>query len=166
MPLCQICMEKEATVYLTQIVNGQKTNLYVCKDCAGINVVKLDLNKLLTGLISIQQETSQPSDNSVKCDRCGMTASDFNNTGRMGCSRCYEVFFEPMKVLLTRIHGNAVHRGKIPAKAELQKAYQNEIQQLRHELQACINTENYERAAEIRDRIKYLDSLKGGANRE
>jgi protein arginine kinase activator len=32
--LCQNCNEKEATVQLTKIVNGEKTELHLCEDCA------------------------------------------------------------------------------------------------------------------------------------
>ncbi len=162
MPLCQICKQREATVYFTQIVNGQKTDMFVCRHCAGADVVKIDLNSLITGLLGLNNEDEKIAPTVTKCDRCGMTIEEFNNTGRMGCSQCYEVFFEPMQSLLTRIHGNTSHRGKVPKKYELQQTAEVQIAQLKQELQECIRTEAYERAAQIRDQIKYLDSEKGG----
>lgn len=161
MPLCQICKQRDATVHLTQIVNGKKTQIYICSQCAGASAVKIDLNSLLTGLLGFDNKTEEPSGNLLKCDRCGMTAHDFNNTGRMGCANCYEVFFEPMQDLLTRMQGNTIHRGKVPKKSQ-QEQSKEQLQQLKNELQDCIRTEAFERAAQIRDRIKYLESEEGG----
>lgn len=165
MPLCQICKQREATVFFTQIINGQKTQMSLCSQCAGTNTIKIDLNSLLTGLLGFNNKTEQASDNEnvLKCDQCGMTAEEFNNTGRMGCAKCYEVFFEPMQDLLTRIHGNTIHRGKVPKKFEREQSPEEQVRQLKEELQECIRTEAYERAAQIRDRIKYLENAEGGS---
>ena len=160
--LCQICKKREATVYFTQIINGQKTNMWVCKQCAANHGIKIGLNSLLTGLLGIDREIQASNNIATRCDRCGMTADDFNRTGRMGCSRCYEVFYEPMQALLTRIHGNTRHLGKTPRKTEQPQTEDTQVEQLKQELQECIKTENYERAAQIRDRIKALNNVNGG----
>ncbi|NLM73357.1 MAG: DNA helicase UvrBC [Clostridiaceae bacterium] len=163
MALCQICKMREATVYFTQIVNGRQTNLFVCKECAGTHGVKLDLNTLLTGLLGISDNQDLPDPTVTRCDRCGMTAEDFNRTGRMGCSRCYQVFHNPMYALLTRIHGNTRHRGKAPKRLERIQAVDKQLDELKKQLEECIRTENYEKAAQIRDEIRFLTSQKGGA---
>lgn len=164
MALCQICKKREATVYFTQIINGQKTDLLVCKQCAGAQGVKIDLNSLLTGLLGIQNDEENWNTPVTRCDKCGMTAEDFNQTGKMGCARCYEVFYEPMQALLTRIHGNTIHRGKTPKSFERQQAVDVKIEKLKQQLEECIKTENYERAAQIRDQIRLLE--RGGMNHE
>lgn len=162
MTLCQICRKREAKVHYTQIINGQKTDLYVCEQCAGAYGVKIDLNSLITGLLGIDDEQMLSQRAVIRCDRCGMTVEDFNRTGKMGCSRCYEVFQEPMQELLTRIHGNTRHRGKIPVRFELRQKTDLRIEELRKELEECIRTENYERAAQIRDEIRFLTNERGG----
>lgn len=162
MPICQICKQREATVYFTQIINGYKTKMYVCKQCAGTDGLKIDLNSLITGLLAIQNNEVQEV-RELNCDRCGMTIDEFNSTGRMGCSKCYEVFFDPMQVLLNRIQGNTHHCGKNPNKAGLRQTNEIQIEQLRQELTDCVKNEAYERAAEIRDMIKELQTEKGGS---
>lgn len=162
MPLCQICKQREATVYFTQIINGQKTDRYVCRQCAGAESVKIDLNTLIAGLLGWNSEAENTEENVIQCDRCGMTVEEFNNSGRMGCSRCYEVFIEPMQSLLTRIHGNARHHGKVPRRLEQHKAAEVQIEELKEQLMECIRTEAYEQAAQLRDQIRYLESGKGG----
>ena len=167
MPLCQICKQREANVYFTQIVNGQKKNMYVCRQCAGAEGVKIDLNTLIAGLLGWEgSEVDNDEESVIQCDRCGMTVEEFNNSGRMGCSRCYEVFYEPMQALLTRIHGNTRHRGKIPRRLERCKEAEVQIEKLKEQLQECIKTEAYEQAAQLRDQIKFLESGKGGQPHE
>lgn len=162
MSLCQICKQREARVYFTQIINGVKTKMNVCSNCAGTDMIKIDLNSLITGLLSIQNQEIRTTDKVIQCDRCGLTIDEFNSTGKMGCNKCYEVFFEPMQQLLNRLHGNTHHRGKIPNQSESQQLTNTKIDELKQELSECIKNEAYERAAEIRDRIKELTSQIGG----
>lgn len=162
MSLCQICKQRDATVHLTQVINGVKTNMSVCGQCAGATGIKIDLNTLISGLLGLQNKEIKAEDKVLNCERCGMTIDEFNSTGRMGCTNCYEVFFEPMQVLLSRIHGNTHHRGKTPKRISSEESAEIQIEKLKEELAACIKTEAYERAAEIRDRIKELANDKGG----
>lgn len=165
MSLCQICKQREATVYFTQIINGVKTKMSVCNKCAGTDGIKIDLNSLIAGLLNIQSQEIKTENKVLQCDRCGLTIDEFNSTGKMGCSKCYEVFFEPMQQLLNRIHGNTHHRGKVLKKLlskQLTNTTNTKIDELRQELAECIRTEAYERAAELRDRIKELTNESGG----
>ncbi|NLM76202.1 MAG: DNA helicase UvrBC [Clostridiaceae bacterium] len=166
MTFCQICRKREAKVHYTRIINGQKTDLHVCNECAGAYGVKIDLNSLITGLLGIDGDQMVKQRAVVRCDRCGMTVEDFNRTGKMGCGTCYEVFQESMQELLTRIHGNTRHRGKIPIKFELKQKNDLRIEELKKQLEECIRTENYERAAQIRDEIKFLTGERGGRSYE
>ena len=162
MPICQVCNKRDATVYFTQIVNGKKTDMYMCSQCAGEGY-KIDLNSLISGLLGLNTETEDDGPVSeVKCERCGMTAEEFNRTGRMGCSRCYDVFFDPMQILLKRIHGNTRHHGKVPEKYAVIHAVEMETEKLKQELKECIRAEEYERAAQIRDRIRQLEQERSG----
>ena len=162
MPICQVCKKREATVFLTQIINGKKTDLMMCRQCAGEGY-KIDLNTLISGLLGIgwENEGIGPAVE-IACDRCGMTADEFNRTGKIGCSRCYDVFREPMKVLLKRIQGNTRHQGKVPERFAADHAAEMEGERLQQELRECVRLGSYERAAGIRDRIRQLEAGRGG----
>ena len=166
MPLCQICKKREATVYFTKVINGQKTDLYVCKQCAGAEGIKIDLNTLIAGLLGLENVIDNTGPSVVRCDNCGMTIEEFNNCGRMGCSRCYEVFYEPMQALLTRIQGNNYHRGKIPKRLEQYNEAKFKIEELKKQISECIRTEAYEQAAQLRDQIKTLENGRGAGSNE
>lgn len=162
MSVCQLCKQREATVHLTQIINGMKKDMLVCSQCAGSSGIKIDINSLITGLLDMQSKNREAERSTLICERCGMTAKEFNNTGKMGCANCYECFFEPMQMLLNRMHGKTHHMGKAPQKHESSEPVELQIEKLKDELAASIKTEAYERAAEIRDRIKELNNEKKG----
>jgi protein arginine kinase activator len=160
MPLCQICNLREATLFITRTVNGQKSQLAVCRQCAAESgIVKIDLNNLLAGLAAFSHPADEKeSEEVVACPSCGMTLEEFNQTGRMGCSRCYQTFAEPMEQLFSRIHGHVRHTGKRPghmaAEVQLLEPVPDTLQRLITELANAIREEAYEQAAELRDRIR------------
>ncbi len=158
MPQCQICNQREASFFITRTVNGQKSQISVCRQCAAESgMVKIDLNNLLAGLAAFTQE-QDVEETAVACPKCGMTLAAFNKTGRLGCSECYHTFAEPMEHLLNRIHGHTRHSGKRPGQtAEQISMPENVMDRLKSELGDAISEEAYERAAEIRDQIRALE---------
>ena len=160
MPICQICNQREASLFITRNLNGQKTQISVCRQCAAESgIVKIDLNKLLAGLAAFTHAQDEEEEKNVEaCQGCGMTLAEFNNTGRMGCSQCYGTFAEPMEHLLNRIHGHARHIGKHPGQTEAEEsALPGDLERLKSELTCAIAEEAYEKAADLRDRIRELE---------
>ena len=91
------------------------------------------------------------------CSNCGMTYKQFGQSGRFGCSQCYQSFAGQLEPLLRRVQGNSRHTGKAPLRTRESLGYKREIEQLRQELQAAISTEAYEKAAVLRDQIHALE---------
>jgi len=93
-----------------------------------------------------------------KCAFCGLTMKDFRDTGRMGCARCYTTFESSMRELLRRVHGGSRHIGRVyraPKEEVLEKA--GVLGELRDKLRRAIEQEQFEAAAELRDRIRVLE---------
>lgn len=80
----------------------------------------------------------------------------------MGCSKCYDTFESQMEMLLRRIHGGAVHVGKVPVRGGVTYKNKQELVKLRSELQELIQDEKFEEAAVLRDRIRKLEKTVGG----
>jgi len=163
MLICRLCGQRQATVHYTRIINGQKVETYVCVACARKNnEIKINLHKLLSGILGQEasKEIQEDPVPSVQCPSCAMTAGEFQKTGLLGCAECYTAFGESIQTLLKRIHGNVKHHGKVPPKlsAKLQPA--RNLLALKQELQKCIDEENYEQAAVIRDQIKEAEKNK------
>ena len=51
------------------------------------------------------------------------------------------------------MHGSSQHVGKIPANADVEVVKTNELIQLRRDLNEAVGKEDYEKAAQIRDKI-------------
>jgi len=164
--LCDICGKKEATVHLTEIINGKVTELHLCEECAREKGAQMEqhfgIADLLAGLADLSSGLEIKEDVGLKCENCGMTYEDFKRVGKFGCSECYLAFKKNVPSLLKRIHGSARYVGEGPQTEEYELV-RDELQELRKQLQQAIEREEYERAAEIRDKIKELEKNK---NRE
>jgi len=140
--------------------------LRLCETCAGEaglgtpgTAAKEPLTDFLAQLGSEQDEAGGGSA-PEPCPFCGTTAVEFRQTGRLGCSQCYSHFEPQLRKLLRRVHGSTHHAGKL---------YLNEgsdvgdrlarISSMRRRLQRAIETEDFESAAELRDRIHELEEV-------
>lgn len=165
---CQECHKRPATLHLTQFINGQKKEIHVCEVCAaekGYFTHPEDANSLqdlLTGLFNFDTSKMQHQVlnqiNELRCKQCGMTISQFKETGKFGCASCYDTFSSRLDAILRRVHaGNTKHTGKIPKRAGVSLQVKKEIHNYRAQLQQLIKTEQFEKAAEVRDKIKELE---------
>ena len=166
--LCDDCKKNEACVHITQISPEGKIDKNLCKSCAARygdliahQTKNLSVNDFLKGIFSNtpsnQAEVKNAALTELVCPNCGMTYQDFMHTGKIGCSVCYSAFQQQMEPLLRRIHGSSTHHGKIPHRSGSVLETRHEIEFLRHNLQECVVKEEYEKAAEYRDRIRALE---------
>ncbi len=152
--ICEICKKNPATVHLTDIHNNEKKELHICQSCAekkGISFQhSFSLQDLLKGL-SKKQEDRQAAD--VVCPQCGLSYRTFQSRGRLGCPNDYRAFAEQLEPMLERIHGKVQHVGKAPGGPGTAGEQQQEVAALTRQMRQAVESEDYERAAELRDRI-------------
>ena len=157
--LCDICKEKEATVHLTQMVEGKTKKIDLCESCSKAKGVDdpagFSLADLLLGL-GASQEMEEADAANTKCPQCGFSQADFKKTGRLGCPECYEHFEEGVEGLLKTTHKGTRHTGKAPAVWQQTKDYIDQMHELQTLLDKAIAKEDYEKAAELRDKIANL----------
>jgi protein arginine kinase activator len=92
------------------------------------------------------------------CAFCGLTLEEFRKSGRLGCSHCYVTFESNLKTLLRRLHGGTQHVGKVYLPPDPTHAEQQErLAGLRRKLDRAVESEDFERAAQIRDLIRTLE---------
>ncbi|MBN1673716.1 MAG: UvrB/UvrC motif-containing protein [Kiritimatiellae bacterium] len=157
--LCESCGEREASIYVTQVVDGNVTKLHLCEACAeqsGLDVNSgqgpVNLSEILLGLND--QPDAAEGKPGKKCPACGMSRHDFKNTSRLGCPKCYDVFGSELDSLLEAMHRGKQHVGKIPAKEAAKQAKTTRLAALRKELLSAVASERYEEAARLRDSIR------------
>lgn len=177
----------EATVHLTEIVNGNITKLHLCEDHAKQKGVEMEqhfgIADLLQGLAEYGTPPVESDTKKIKCPNCGMGYDDFKKIGRLGCGECYTTFRDSLAPLLRRIHGSNQHMGKSLLAGSVQqkqslgkvpvkpagsaapgkpavKLSSSEVEALREKLRAAIQAESYEEAARIRDQIRSAEGRK------
>ena len=121
--LCDICKEKEATVHLTQMVEGKTKKIDLCEGCSKAKGVDdpagFSLADLLLGL-GASQEMEESDATKEKCPQCGFSQADFKKTGRLGCPACYDHFKDGVDGL----QGEGLETGlKCVARATLSLVY-------------------------------------------
>ncbi len=158
---CDKC-GKPATVYLTEIVGGQKIEKHLCEHCAAAEGITIKSNVPISQLLEdfiLQSAGGEDEASEPTCEVCGMTFSQFRQGGRLGCPNDYDAFAKPLAPLLERAHEGATHHmGKVPHRADSGQKKQAAILRLRAQLKAAIADEDYERAAVLRDQIKEFES--------
>jgi Uncharacterized protein with conserved CXXC pairs len=158
---CQICKKTEATIHLTEITDGHRTEMHLCEQCAqeqGITVKsQMPINELLSSLLSVQptdEDLFELPDKDLSCPICGFALSHLRDEALLGCPNDYEVFEKSLLPLIKKAHnGKAVHCGKVPSKVPKETKVQTELLNLRQQLKAAVQSENYELAAKLRDQI-------------
>ncbi|MBO8165234.1 MAG: UvrB/UvrC motif-containing protein [Brevibacillus sp.] len=170
---CEECGKRPATLHLTKIVNGEKTEYHICEHCAQEkgDVISgfhnFSIHNILSGLLNFDPMAKNSFSSSLnsqttthkplRCETCGLTYAQFSKSGRFGCSDCYRYFGDLLDPLFRRIHGNNNHIGKVPERTGGQLKIRKELEQLKTQLKRYVETEEFEKAAEIRDRIRALE---------
>lgn len=174
--ICEKCKQNPAKVHIIKIINGKKTSINLCEQCAKtyeniiIEVTKgKNINNLVSSLFETIHGQAENTKNNTgpKCGTCGLTLGGFRKSGRLGCKDCYSMFKGNLDMILEKVQGKTIHVGKIPHRSGGELRIKNQILNLKKELNDKVKKEEFEDAAVIRDEIKALEnSIAGGDNDE
>ncbi|MEO5904122.1 MAG: UvrB/UvrC motif-containing protein [Gemmatimonadaceae bacterium] len=109
-------------------------------------------------LQSVHQAMQATQGDASRCTFCSSTFRDFRSTGRLGCAHCYDAFENSMRDLLRRVHGNSKHIGRRyepPANVDMPDG--GTANELRDRLRRAVESEQFELAADIRDKLRGMD---------
>lgn len=161
---CDNCHQRPAKYHVTHVVNGERTEEDLCEECAlqkgdlSVALAPLaPLHQLLAGLLQGAAPVAPRTAQEVTCPSCGLRLSEFARTGMLGCADCYDTFAEALRPLVRRLQVSRRHNGKLPRRAAQGLARRRELTTLRDQLKAAVEKEEFERAAELRDRIRALE---------
>ncbi len=168
--LCQHCQKNEATTHVKTMINGEYAEYRLCPECAhelGYDNMFSDFTADFGGLLGSFLSAALPArSGATHCKLCGSTMDDIKRTGKVGCSECYDTFFSELMPTIRSVHGNTGHIGKRPVieyetiddEKKTPEEKGESVDDLRAELKQAIEDENFERAAQLRDRIKELEA--------
>ncbi len=165
---CDICKKNEAAVAYREIINGNEKVYSLCSACAKNKEIEMStafkemtvpfmgglINSFFTPRAIAEKRTAEK-----RCDLCNSTFEMIVKRGKAGCPKCYSVFEAEMAPSVKKLHGNALHVGKSPMGAAPAPSFEDEKARLERELKLAIEKEEYERAAEIRDKLR---DIRGG----
>lgn len=183
---CDVC-ENEATVFLTQIINGQMTTVNLCETCSKAKGVTEETGFGLAEAFLSPSHRAESDTMEIVCNACGFTASQLKKIGRMGCPECYNAFRDGLDGLLRNMHKGTRHVGKRPSSSSApapqilprQRATSlkeaptppppapptpppvaplPDIAKLRAELDLAVSEERYEDAAKLKSEIESLQT--------
>lgn len=199
---CEKCHEREASVHVRQTVNGQSTAHHLCAECAAGEAERFGLSVSPTGALGgsdwmgagklFDEFTGQigslplfgrPPGGDDRCPGCGLTAAALQQTGLLGCDRCYTHFGPYLDRLFLRIQRGDRHNGRRPAHAGAPRRTErvqdvaagpesgspgrtadpkrDRITELKQQQARAVQAEDYLEAARIRDEIRSLEQDAG-----
>ncbi len=187
MMLCQICKANPATIHIQEIVNGETNTLHICAECAKKrnlaedNAANSHFHEMLERLTQAiansadlklaelfePKKPREEESQDIQCDVCGTSWQAYKKSGKLGCAACYEQFGQLLieDTVLNR-HGS-VHCGKTPPETVEQWHdpavserinLRRELERIRKGLDESIRREEFEQAAELRDRIAAIEA--------
>ncbi|MBO5500671.1 MAG: UvrB/UvrC motif-containing protein [Clostridia bacterium] len=172
--LCDECGKNPAVFSVTIASGGGVSNRHLCAECMKKMESSLTQGNIHSFLSSIMSMLSpaQTENNQLKCRYCGLSYSDFERTGKLGCAGCYESFQEKLQPMLQRIHGSSQHVGRIPAHVAesqgtpstmatehmptQQELMKQRLEELKQKMDEAVAVENFEAAAQYRDEMRAL----------
>lgn len=185
--LCGICKAREAKIFYTEIINGEKKEQYLCEECAAKSTnfrlkspfggQEFSLGGLLSGLFEGERQKEEGrqyigAGEGLACARCGMTYEEFKEKGQFGCAKCYQSFGRLLLKNMRNIQGSDIHTGKKPknpdglAEIPVENVPElSEIDRLSMQLGQAVEREEYETAAVLRDKIRGLKQGQGEVSR-
>ena len=166
---CENCASKEAVIKLVRIERGGQVNsTWVCQDCAAeMSPYQAKLLQKPT-LESLLKELAKPEPGQARgaassepdpCPSCGLPFRAYKATAMLGCPDCYEAFADELERDLMKVHQATRHVGTGTAAAgEVAQDTQRRLRAVREELAEAVESEDFARAAFLRDEAARLEA--------
>lgn len=159
--LCQHCKKNQATVTYKEVVNGREVAYHFCASCD--KYVFGDLNdKYKTDIWAGLFGT--PSKREKVCPVCKTTFADYERTGLLGCTSCYDVFKDELLPSILGIQGRSQHIGKTGNNND-ELGLHRKIKILQEKLEQAVREHRFGDANNLNNQIEAIKSkLYGGGD--
>ena len=164
---CQRC-DKPTTFHITELAGGKPQELHLCEHHARSYLTESETEQpqapSIAGALAQQLAVGQTAEELARLDQqacpiCGITFFEFRKEGRLGCPHDYVCFAKELEPLIMNIHGETQHVGKRPQHSPPNTDRQTDLIRLRREMKDAINSEDYERASQLRDEIRQIEQV-------
>lgn len=172
--ICDECGKNPAEFSVTITTGGETCVKRLCGECKHKienTFTQGNVHGFLSSVLSMLAAGKKNNKQDAVCSVCGLSYSQFEKVGRLGCANCYQAFQNELKPMLQRIHGSSQHVGRTPGEAlqpvqakeepSAAQLLQKQIDDLRQKMDDAVAVENFEAAAQYRDQIRALTEKAG-----
>jgi protein arginine kinase activator len=149
--ICAQCGEREAIVFIRRSGGSSEgCDLVLCESCSnrrGIIAGKGGLELNIDDLIGAGLDGAGDPARASSCPSCGLELGALRRERRLGCSDCAEAFAEELEKAMGR---GRIVEADLPMPSPPRLAG---VSRLKRELEEALGSEDYERAAALRDEI-------------
>ena len=160
--ICQNCKKREATVNHVEKINGRFCEVHLCPMCANEMFASFESeveNAIFSGLFGDESRGESV------CPACGLTFSEYERTGLLGCPSCYDVFNERLLPYITRIQGKTVHVGKGGGVYTSEHDLRLKLSSLQKDMERALSRGDYKEAGRINEQMNALKKHNAGGRR-
>ncbi|MDE6597784.1 MAG: hypothetical protein K2K60_04010 [Clostridia bacterium] len=161
--LCQHCKKNSATVSYVEIINGSKFECRLCADCYASLYGKMQAKTgsgILAGLFGSAATRAK------SCPVCGTTYADYERSGLLGCTSCYDVFKKELTPSILQMHGKIKHVGKV-GKNNDELGLHRRLKTLQEELEIALRDKQFMEAGRLNKQIDEIKkTLNGGESND
>jgi protein arginine kinase activator len=167
---CQQC-ERLATFHITELTGGKPQELHLCEEHArqyltqsgsepssGSGNIQAALAQQVHQMAIGQTAEELAQLDQQACPVCGITFFEFRSQGRLGCPHDYIAFQAQLEPLILNVHGESEHVGKRPKRGPNSTETRTQLIRMRREMKDAVENEKYERASELRDEIRRIET--------
>lgn len=153
---CEKCNEREANFFYTATINGETTQKRLCSECAA----EEGLDQVFA---SKRRSAFDSMFDSFFAEPFSLMDSFFGRRSLLDAfaptMTLPRVLFAPVQVRQTTAQEteNAAPEKDIPADAGEEVKAQRELNMLKSELEEAVKAENFEKAIELRDKIRKME---------
>lgn len=153
---CDGCGKPGGHIRTHQSHGGEYRELWLCSSCARLVGAEKSAPAFgptvgeLLGTLTGESTTKM-------CPNCGTRFKEIRQSGRVGCAECYQVFGNRIQLLLAQMGLVETHVGRYPSRIASYKRLLVDRVMMKADLEEAIDREDYEEAAELRDRIRHLE---------
>jgi len=158
------CDQCDAKAVITEVVvkNGEKHEQRLCEKCAAEAGIAIQspapVAQVLTQFVVAQSINAAKHPKQESCSGCGLQFAQFRKEHHLGCPDCYTAFEAELGPLIERAHeGGTHHIGKVPRRTSGSGEHLRRIASLKNQLEQAVGSEQFERAAKLRDQIRRLE---------
>lgn len=149
--LCSVCGERQSKLLdLTSLPtekNEEKQNIYLPEPILLSLTAKEDCFSILF---------HKDCKNTITCKGCGLTSEQLKIGGELGCPECFEAF--SALLFPTPTPSIPTMNARMPSARRARLDKQKQLTELKVQLRRAVDSENYELAATLRDRIRGLEN--------